>query len=132
MNKKIIISVFVTFCMLILIGGSYKIGYNKAKDLTTQEYQTKIKSMESPKGDGSHFYTEPTINNQGRVLSCTYHSTTKCSGITNGIRKDSYATDYSEYGMRRVSCFFCSKCMDDNLITKYSEKIENYYSKLGI
>ena len=52
MNKK---SLFFLICALILSVVSYNMGYDKAKELTSQEYQSKIMSMENPKGDGLHF-----------------------------------------------------------------------------
>lgn len=64
---------------------------------------------ENPKGDGSAWYAEP-INNGSDNL---YHSTYTCPYIRNGINKD---WGFANSNYRKQHSYFCSKCMDDNLI----------------
>lgn len=85
----------------------------------TGGYFTGLYSERNPKGDGSHFYVEsrPAINDAANE-NLVYHSTTTCPEISYGLQMDRYGFSY-EYNKNKIyPYFFCSKCMDSDLIEK--------------
>lgn len=64
------------------------------------------------KGDGSSFYNEPI--KVGSDDMYIHHSTLKCPKIQKGVLKNCNYVDY-------YSNTFCSFCMDDELIHKWTK-----------
>lgn len=87
-------------------------GYNEGFD---DGYAKARKKFTNPKGDGEDWYAE-SISNGNYYL---YHSTTNCPNIKKGIQKN---WGFTNDNYRKQHSLFCSKCMDDALITK----CENY------
>ena len=122
-KKHIIVAavsvVIIAFSAII----AYNVGFGKGYDKAVAKY-------ENPKGDGSHFYMESYKGNQPSSFDeadqLLYHSTLECPNIRFGAEKDRYGIFYT-FGKRKVPYFFCSKCMDNELITNCERKIISAY-----
>lgn len=66
------------------------------------------------KGDGSCFYNEQvSIGSEGGFY--VHHSTLNCPAIKNGVQRN------FTYTTRQDKNLFCTKCMDDELITLFTK-----------
>ncbi len=78
-----------------------------------KELVTSLDSMQMHiKGDGSNFYNEYV--KVGSFEYDVHHSTLDCPRIQNGVTRNCYKNDY-------YSNTFCSFCMDDELIDKWTK-----------
>lgn len=109
-TKSGIIRVVITAAIVVvLFAAGYLIGYDRG-----------VASMENPKGDGEHFYSEiqdaSGINDHiFKYHKILYHSTTECPSIRGGVDMDSYK--YTEsIGGGDAPYYFCPTCMDADLI----------------
>lgn len=116
-TKSGIIRVIITAAIVVvLFAAGYLIGYNRG-----------VASMENPKGDGEHFYSEiqdaSGVNDHiFKYHKILYHSTTKCPNIRGGVDMDSYK--YTEsIGGGDVPYYFCPTCMDADLIKQCEHNI---------
>ena len=103
-KKQLIVAVITIGIIALSFTGGYFVGL----------YQDK-----NPKGDGSHFFVEsrPAINDSANE-NLVYHSTTDCPEIGYGLQMDRYGFSY-EYNKSKIyPYYFCSKCMDSDLIEK--------------
>lgn len=65
------------------------------------------------KGDGSYFYNEQvSIGSEGGFY--VHHSTLDCPAIKNGVQRN------FTYTTRQDKNLFCTKCMDDELISLFT------------
>lgn len=116
-TKSGIIRVIITAAIVVvLFAAGYLIGYNRG-----------VASMENPKGDGEHFYSEVQdasgVNDHiFKYHKILYHSTTKCPNIRGGVDMDSYKYTESISG-GDVPYYFCPTCMDADLIKQCEHNI---------
>ena len=125
-KKNIIIAVIIIIVVAALIGlyylvynKGYKCGYDKGKVETTAKY-------ESPKGNGTNFYSEEIIGG-GNVFNkyMIYHSIPDCKAIKDGVMENRAYTDST---FRMSHSKFCPKCMDEKLIEKCQAFLEEEFN----
>lgn len=118
-KKNIIVAAVSVAIVAFSFTGGYFFGFDKG-----------VESTENPKGDGSHFYMESYKGNQPSSFDeadqLLYHSTLDCPNIKFGAEKDRYGIYYTSW-KRKVPYFFCSKCMDNDLITTCERRIISAY-----
>ena len=79
------------------------------------------KEMVVNKGTGYYWYNEPIIRQNTEYF--IHHSTLDCPAIKTGVLRGYYKR-YREYYN-----YFCPKCMDDELITKWENEHEEKFKK---
>lgn len=77
----------------------------------------KVTEWES-RGSGEYFYSE-SLDHPERII---YHSTLHCPAISNGVTIGQF---FKDMNMRISNSSFCTKCMDDTLMMKCSEWLDN-------
>lgn len=123
-TKKQLIVAAISIALIAVSGIIfYNVGFSKGYDEAVAKY-------ENPKGDGIHFYMESYKGNQPSSFDeadqLLYHSTLNCPNIKFGAEKDRYGIYYTSW-KRKVPYFFCSKCMDNELITACERRIISAY-----
>lgn len=121
-KKQLIISIVTIVVIAASVTIGYFIGYGKG-----------VASMENPKGNGNHFYSE-ILEGSGindhifKYHKILYHSTTLCPNIKGGVDMDSYG--YTE-GLSGgdVPYYFCPICMDDILIELCDHRVKETLGK---
>jgi hypothetical protein len=115
------------YCLAIVVGITistligYFIGYDRG-----------VTSMENPKGNGNHFYSE-IVEDSGvndhilKYYKVIYHSTLDCQHITNGIEMDGYG--YVSSGKSPLPYYFCPACMSDVLIELCDNRVREAFEK---
>lgn len=73
---------------------------------------------EGSKGSGEYFYSE-SYHNPERIV---YHSTSTCPAIRNGVTIGLF---FKNIDWRMNNSSFCPKCMDDTLMIKCTEWLDN-------
>lgn len=119
-KKHIIVAAVSVAIVALSFTGGYFFGFDKG-----------VKSMENPKGDGSHFFMECFDDSQKGSTSNSadlllYHSTLDCPNIRYGTERDGYGY-YKTYSKRKVPYIFCPKCMDNALIDMCESRIISAY-----
>ena len=114
--KKLFI--FASFCTFLF--SCNNIDSTKLKEEiiaeVKQEIINELKEVEKPKakGTGFYFYNEQvSIGGEGYY---THHSTLDCPAIKGGVQRDFY------YSAKETKNLFCPQCMDDQLITLFSQR----------
>lgn len=119
-KKQLIVAVITIAVLALSFTGGYFIGFDNG-----------VESMQNPKGDGSHFYSESFDENMKGTTSkqcdvLLYHSTLECPNIRFGTERDEYGY-YKTWGKTKVPYIFCPKCMDNELINICERKIISAY-----
>ena len=101
-KKHIIIAAVSVAIVALSFTGGYFFGVNSEKN---------------PKGDGEDFFVEISPESSGDAnQTLIYHSTTNCPNIRHGVKMNKYGYTY-EYNTNKLYPFyFCSTCMDGELI----------------
>ena len=81
-----------------------------------------LSSCGAKKGDGSKFYGEPV--SMGDSYIYIQHSTMHCPAIKNGTRNCKSDKNFGGFFYDIRHNTFCSKCMDDSLIAKWTRRYE--------
>lgn len=93
-------------------------------------YFAGVKSMENPKGNGEHFYSEiqedSGLNDHIlKYYKVVYHSTLECTQIKQGIEMDGYG--YVSSSKSPLPYYFCPACMDSELIKLCDYKVKEAF-----
>lgn len=118
-KKQLIVAVAAVAVIALSFVGGYFVGFGSG-----------VKSTENPKGNGEHFYMEcykgSSPSSYDTADQLLYHSTLDCPNILTGATIDSFGIYYVRT-KRRVPYFFCSKCMNEELINQCERRIRNNY-----
>lgn len=96
-------------CCLIASCNSYS---EKLKEDIIDELEKDAESV--TKGNGYYFYDEPISIGGNNYYK--HHSTLDCPDIKNGVQRDCHKVD-------AYHNLFCSKCMSDELITLWNDRV---------
>jgi hypothetical protein len=101
--------IFLSCC---LISACNLVDQQRLKAEIKEEIIKEIENnKEVVKGVGFNFYNEPI--SVGGDTYYKHHSTLDCPEIKNGVQRDCYKID-------AYHNIFCSRCMDDELISKWN------------
>ena len=108
-KKHIIVAVVSVVSVALSFIGGYFVGVNSEKN---------------PKGKGYDFFVEISPKSNGDAnQTLIYHSTTNCPNIKHGVKMDKYGYTYEDNSNKLYPYYFCSMCMDGNLIYRCEERI---------
>ena len=101
-KKHIIVAVVSVVSVALSFIGGYFVGVNSEKN---------------PKGKGYDFFVEISPKSNGDAnQTLIYHSTTNCPNIKHGVKMDKYGYTYEDNSNKLYPYYFCSMCMDGDLI----------------
>ena len=108
-KKHIIVAVVSVVSVALSFIGGYFVG---------------VSSEKNPKGKGYDFFVEISPKSNGDAnQTLIYHSTTNCPNIKHGVKMDKYGYTYEDNSNKLYPYYFCSMCMDGNLIYRCEERI---------
>ena len=83
-----------------------------------------VNSTKNPKGNGEDFFVEVKSGiSDAASETLIYHSTVDCPNIKGGVLMNSYGYSY-EYDQNKIyPYYFCSQCMDNELISDCRDRI---------
>ena len=134
-SRKTIVIIVALLVGVAALFGVYTLGYNTGYD---SGVETTTKKYENPKGNGDNFYAEKIVENQGQSggaygvsfpitrARIVYHSTPNCPSIEYGVKMD---VAFLDSAARVNNSSFCPKCMDEKLIIKCQDFLDNFVGR---
>lgn len=108
-KKSIIVAAISVAVVVLSFTGGWFFGVNATKN---------------PKGNGENFYVEVKSGiSDAASETLIYHSTVEWPNIKGGVLMNSYGYSYERDHNKIYPYYFCSQCMNEELITDCRDRI---------